>query len=695
MPVATAMAHEWVEYSGHGRRYYYNSITGETTYEKPDALKSEAEKSLPPCPWNEHVAADGRVYYYNSQTKASVWEEPIELRRHRDAVRALEEGRPIPPEAMPGAPLPPSSAAPEEPKETGKDFKTIPESLPDRLSLFKDMFTEYGFSPKTKWAEVSPALQEEPLFQAIPKGHRKQAFAEWQNQRAKEEREERRKKAAEAREKLLALLDSGRVVGPATPWEEARSKLRGEPAWEALPSDKEREVMYKDWARDAVRRDAEAREREAQENERAFEALLRSRPDITVNSLWSEVKEQLADQEAFQNLRRSRRLAIFKDYILGLEAAEREEKRREEEARRERARKARADFRVRLQELVASSELTARSRWSEWRDTIKEWPEYAALRAARDEARREKDPDAGVASDGDSDDEADEEDDGGGKSVVSGGSRRRSVGGASSRLYDSAKALFEETIGGLRRDLRKDTRMVEGLCPRYGVAVAPRMTFEDFRAQMLRAELPKDVKGAQANASGEEPAPSGVYGPFGDLLQRAPKHAELVFDRLREDAKKEEIRREEKKQRRREAFQDLLMDYYYRSDHLDVTWDEAKRELRHRSAYRALDSGTRKSLFEEHMSELRARAARRRKRKRAQSDDLGEKDASADGGAGEEGNNEMGEAGGDAAAPDENGPEEGEVTLPVPDTDTQGEEPPAKRPRVDATATNHNGATTE
>lgn len=31
------------------------------------------------CKWTEHDAPDGKKYYYNSQTQESVWEKPQEL----------------------------------------------------------------------------------------------------------------------------------------------------------------------------------------------------------------------------------------------------------------------------------------------------------------------------------------------------------------------------------------------------------------------------------------------------------------------------------------------------------------------------------------------------------------------------------------------------------------------------------------
>ena len=34
---------------------------------------------IPPCEWSEHTAPDGKKYYYNTRTAESVWEKPKEL----------------------------------------------------------------------------------------------------------------------------------------------------------------------------------------------------------------------------------------------------------------------------------------------------------------------------------------------------------------------------------------------------------------------------------------------------------------------------------------------------------------------------------------------------------------------------------------------------------------------------------------
>lgn len=39
-----------------------------------------SDESKPTSDWTEHKAPDGRLYYYNSVTKQSAWDKPDELK---------------------------------------------------------------------------------------------------------------------------------------------------------------------------------------------------------------------------------------------------------------------------------------------------------------------------------------------------------------------------------------------------------------------------------------------------------------------------------------------------------------------------------------------------------------------------------------------------------------------------------------
>ncbi|XLU92721.1 hypothetical protein S245_007073, partial [Arachis hypogaea] len=70
--------------------YYYNALTGESTYDKPAGFKGEPHQiavqptpvsmvDIPGTDWMLVSTSDGKKNYYNKQTKTSCWEVPNEV----------------------------------------------------------------------------------------------------------------------------------------------------------------------------------------------------------------------------------------------------------------------------------------------------------------------------------------------------------------------------------------------------------------------------------------------------------------------------------------------------------------------------------------------------------------------------------------------------------------------------------------
>uniref|UniRef100_A0A182PCN5 Uncharacterized protein n=1 Tax=Anopheles epiroticus TaxID=199890 RepID=A0A182PCN5_9DIPT len=88
-PITTAIVNEWSEHkTPEGRTYYYNSITKQSLWEKPDELKTPAEKQLSQCPWKEYRSDSGKLYYHNTLTKESQWVAPPEFLELKEKVAA-------------------------------------------------------------------------------------------------------------------------------------------------------------------------------------------------------------------------------------------------------------------------------------------------------------------------------------------------------------------------------------------------------------------------------------------------------------------------------------------------------------------------------------------------------------------------------------------------------------------------------
>lgn len=85
------MACEWTTHKApDGRTYYYNTKTKQSSWEKPDELKTTAERLLSTCPWKEYQSDTGKTYYHNMTTKESRWEVPPELAEIKAKILAEE-----------------------------------------------------------------------------------------------------------------------------------------------------------------------------------------------------------------------------------------------------------------------------------------------------------------------------------------------------------------------------------------------------------------------------------------------------------------------------------------------------------------------------------------------------------------------------------------------------------------------------
>ncbi|GFX51319.1 pre-mRNA-processing factor 40 homolog A [Trichonephila clavipes] len=82
----------WTEHKApDGRTYFYNHVTKQSSWEKPDELKTQSELLLSQCPWKEYKSETGRTYYHNIQTKESRWTIPKELEDLKNMVSSKDE----------------------------------------------------------------------------------------------------------------------------------------------------------------------------------------------------------------------------------------------------------------------------------------------------------------------------------------------------------------------------------------------------------------------------------------------------------------------------------------------------------------------------------------------------------------------------------------------------------------------------
>uniref|UniRef100_A0A1A8GL03 WW domain binding protein 4 n=1 Tax=Nothobranchius korthausae TaxID=1143690 RepID=A0A1A8GL03_9TELE len=220
-PRAPTQTQVWVEgLTDDGHTYYYNTTTGESRWEKPTDLQSEASTSAPfeqpesssGSAWTEAVSPDGYTYYYNSETGESSWEKPADLPSDEASGADKEESQ-----EEPGAPEPEPLSGGEESSGGVPQEEQAPEQTSQNPQVTKISFRKRKFEdgPSEKWGE------EDKLSDEAPKEEEKETKMEEGVQKTVAEPEK-------TEEKVTAVQLKIRKPRPANPygvWEKIKQEV--------------------------------------------------------------------------------------------------------------------------------------------------------------------------------------------------------------------------------------------------------------------------------------------------------------------------------------------------------------------------------------------------------------------------------------------------------------------------------------
>lgn len=432
MSIVTSITHpEWSEHkSPDGRTYYYNSVSKQSSWEKPDELKSPAEKLLSACPWKEYRSDSGKVYYHNINTKESKWDTPqeiLDIKAKLVAEAAAPKVAIIPPVIIPpivpptnisedtntslgaGAPAidsPQTSSVNENsssaldqamaatlaaievptepPKEEEKHERDIksPERSPDppklefkdkkeAIEAFKEFIKEKNVPSNANWDQCVKIISKDSRYSAF-KGlnEKKQAFNAYKTQKLKDEREEQRLKAKQAKETLEKFLMSCDKMASTVKYYKCDEMFTNMEVWKCVPEPDRRDI-YEDCIFNLAKREKEESRILKKRNMRVLGEVMESMANITYQTTWAEAQVMLLDNTAFKNdvnllgMDKEDALIVFEEHIRQLERLEEEEKEREKKRHRRLARKNRDAFLTLLDTFHEEGKLTSMSLWVE------------------------------------------------------------------------------------------------------------------------------------------------------------------------------------------------------------------------------------------------------------------------------------------------------------------------------------------
>uniref|UniRef100_A0A8D2KQX5 Pre-mRNA-processing factor 40 homolog A n=1 Tax=Varanus komodoensis TaxID=61221 RepID=A0A8D2KQX5_VARKO len=363
-----------------GRVYYYNSETKQSSWEKPDDLKSKAELLLSRCPWREYRSETGKPYYYNTQSKESRWTRPREL----DDIEGGGLWEPV--SDVAGGWRWADPAFPRGHRGNHPCLFSFVSHAPSNTFCFSwascdparrdedDRATGNAWSNKEEAKQAFKELLKDKVLAgegALPKlSEKKQAFNAYKAQRDKEEKEEARLRAKEAKEELQRFLEQHSKMSSTTRYRKAEQMFGELEVWAMVP-ERDRKEIYDDVLFFLAKKEKEHAKQLRKRNIQALKSILDNMSCVSFQTTWSEAQQYLMDNPSFaededlQNMDKEDALICFEEHIRTLEREEEEERERGRLRERRQQRKNREAFQAFLDELHECGRLHSMSTWME------------------------------------------------------------------------------------------------------------------------------------------------------------------------------------------------------------------------------------------------------------------------------------------------------------------------------------------
>jgi hypothetical protein len=471
-----------------------------------------------------------------------------------------------------------SSAPPRKPVVEGPPL--VFASLAEATTAFKTLLFDKDISAILKFKDVQDMCQDEPRWNALKTvGERKQALAEYQTHRMKLDREEQKAKSRKNRDAFFLLLAETTQIDSRMRYRDCVNLISGDSRYLAIEDNRQREDYFREFVDELEKKEKLDLAKAKTEATSRFESLLKqlhAEGKITRKSLWVDCKEELIEiKEALKDelflaidetVMRKRLQTLTDD----LETTHREQERVKREGLKMRLKHAQMKFKADcLQPLVQEGLITSDTKWKKIiADHESSWKSSDCI-AYTDLLDISTQLDSSIVA-----------------TTAEGSS-------GSCQNITLFRDCFEEILVEMKETYREDRRLVRSTLDTMKFKISHYTKYEDFVNQVE----------AYAKASS---LPLVL-----EMLSHRLYNMRPVFNDLYDPVLRDWKTSEEKRRRREDKFITLLEEYYYRSDHVSVTWEEAKQSLSKHSAYDALERADRRRLFDAHIDGLRAKLAAR------------------------------------------------------------------------------------
>ena len=282
----------WTEHTNNGVKYYHNSISQNSTYEKPKALQTQTpaeEKASTEAKraWSEFKDANtGKTYYSDGVT--TTWEKPPDYVSAELIVAKSMEAEGVISTSM----------EPASKKRKQSDTEAPPLTHDEAVAAFKDLMLAKGVTPSNKWNEVTKMCSTDSRWEEceaiLTAGERKQAMAEYQTKRANEIRTQERQERSRTKDAYLQLLGEILVKQPTAStlslrFSDVRDLIANDDRFHAVIDEKTRESLFLDFVEELRKQDERRKRSKKRESQESFFSFLKEKEEAGIllfSSTW-------------------------------------------------------------------------------------------------------------------------------------------------------------------------------------------------------------------------------------------------------------------------------------------------------------------------------------------------------------------------------------------------------------------------
>jgi len=545
---------EWTEHTAQdGRKYFFNLKLGKSSWERPEELMSEKEKTdSSGTAWKEFTSPDGRKYYYNKVTKESKWVMPEEMKKSIDdaakksgagtvqvvGLPAAGEVKPTAsPASRPAGQVAPAASVKEEVTSTSSKaaVSTGPVEYATKAEAkeaFKELLSSVNCASEWTWEQAMRLIVNDHRYGALKGlGEKKQCFNEFIQHKRNEEKEDERRRAKQAKDDFVRMIIDSTALKTSHSFKKAKEMFEEDSRWKTVP-EREREELFHEAQMDKRNKEKEEQRADKKRRLAAYRELLERTPGIKMGSEWRKAMPKLEGEPEFETLDKMERLEGFQLYMAELERREREEREKEKEDVKRVERKAREAFHDLLQRHREMGLITVKTRWKEYAPAIKSEDAYLVV--------------------------------------------ERNANGS------RPKELFADLIEGMEVEFEKNKGLLRDVLKEAEVVVTSSSTYEDVLGPM-------------------EDKAADKLGKIDSNFKRA------WFEELHGRARAEEEAAEGRRKRARERFASFLR--HVRGMGPTTEWEQFEKDNEKDKEFKDVGPEAARQMFDEYQGKLRERAA--------------------------------------------------------------------------------------